>query len=139
FGLGTVPELRSWGSAGSEQRLARIWNPAEFACFDPVPDELATPAFREAVRMTAQAWGDEAAAKVRRICVGAAKQLSKPAADVIQRPARSFVVFAADLDADDADPAVRRTVPASTRRTLEQLADEATPPPDPAASRGGGR
>jgi hypothetical protein len=121
LGLGTVAELHAWGGQGSEDRLTRMWNPAEFACFDAAPAEIDTPAFQEAFRTTSQAWRDKGTAKIRRICRDLAASLVDPARDALADAGDPFVAFAAEIDSDESDPSVRKTVPKPVRAALERL------------------
>jgi A nuclease family of the HNH/ENDO VII superfamily with conserved AHH len=123
LGIGTTADLARWGSSGSADRMERMWNPAEFRCFDPEPAELNAEAFAHAYRVSAQTWGADTPARIRKICLDAARALKN------QEPpfgtAETFVVFATDLEIADLDANVRKLAQGQARRDVEKLDVEA--------------
>jgi hypothetical protein len=125
LGLGTVRERDAWCSlhgSGAELR-SYLWNPAEFACFDPVPDELVDdPALQDAYALLRQDWelgaNDREPAMTLRRC--AKKLLATDWTDVLT-PAPHFAVFVIGDELDDSlNRQLRKTVAADIQRGIEQ-------------------
>ena len=125
LGLGTVAERDAWRAlhgSGAEFR-SYIWSPVEFACFDPIPDELVgDPALDDAYALLRQDWelaqNDREPATTLRRC--AKKLLAIDWSDVLTTaPHFAVFVIADELD-DSLSRQLRKTVPADLQRTIER-------------------
>jgi hypothetical protein len=124
-GLGTVQELRDWRdrhAPGFELR-ARIWNPAEFACFDPTPAELVgDAALEDAYALLRQDWEvadneREPAATLRRCARTLLHANWTPGLNA----ADYFCVFVIANEIDDTlSQQLRKAVPADSQRLIER-------------------
>jgi hypothetical protein len=119
LGLGTTAELARWGRPGSVDRIHVMWNPAEFACFDPAPAELNTPSLAAAYRVTSQSWGAKTAEKIRAACLVAAGELADDNLGIAV--AEPFVVYAVDLELVDLERNFRKLGMTRVRKSIESL------------------
>lgn len=125
LGLGTVRELRAWRERhrpGFELR-SMVWNPAEWTCFDPAPQELAgSEALEDAFALLNRDWElsettREPAVTLRRAAAG----LSPDTLMVRTDTATPFVVFVMADELDDSlSRRLRKTISAATQRTIER-------------------
>lgn len=118
LGIGTVDGLEAWGPPGSADRVDRMWNPAEFACFDPLPPELNTPDLAESYRVTAQQWASATPDKIRAKCLALAAELKSRQLDLL--PADQCVVYATDLELMDLEANFRKLGLTRVRRAIEK-------------------
>jgi hypothetical protein len=125
LGLGTVRELRDWrqrGAPGFELR-SWIWNPAEFACFDPLPAELVgDAALDDAYALLRQDWelaeNEREPATTLRRC---AKHLLEVDWSAALTAAGCFCVFVVADELDDTlSRQLRKTVAAQQQRLIER-------------------
>lgn len=116
LGLGTVDDLHRWGPPGSQDRRDRMWNPAEFAIFDPEPDELVAGALGGALAVLEQEGRD-----ATRLFRAVARSLRDEKTDLVRTPVEGFTVLAVDLELSRIDAALREAVPAAARRRIEVL------------------
>lgn len=125
LGLGTVKELAAWrarhGSGGELRSYA--WNPAEFAHFDPLPQELTgDPNLDDAYALLNHDWelGEtdrEPAATLRRC---AKTLLATDWSSVLTTHPRFAVFVVADELDDTLTKQLRATVPADLQRAIER-------------------
>ncbi|WP_272476774.1 hypothetical protein [Baekduia alba] len=118
LGIGTTAELQGWGEASASDRMDRMWNPAEFRCFDPEPMELNTGALADAYRVTARSWGSRTPEKIRAACLSVARYLRELTLPLSS--AKSFVVYATDLELVDLDANFRKLGATGVRRVIEK-------------------
>lgn len=114
LGIGTAADLERWGPG----RTDRMWNPAEFPCFDPEPAELNTPDLTEAYRVTAQQWGSDTPDKIRTKCLALAAELKDR--QLALRQADEFVVYATDLELVDLKANLRKLGQTRARKAIEK-------------------
>jgi hypothetical protein len=118
LGIGTLDDLEAWGPPGSAGRADRLWNPAEFPCFDPEPAELNTPELAEAYRVTAQQWGSATPDKIRAKCLAAASELEIDQLSLSR--ADHCLIYAIDLELVDLEANLRKLGQTRTRRAIEK-------------------
>lgn len=118
LGIGTVDDLEAWGPPGSIDRADRMWNPAEFGCFDAEPAELDTPGLAEACRVTAQHWGSATPDKIRAKCLAVAAELQN--AQLALTEAEKCVVYATDVELVDLEANFRKLGQTRMRKAIEK-------------------
>jgi hypothetical protein len=114
LGVGTVSERESWGPSGSPERKDMMWNPAEFACFDPEPDELNTEELTAAYRTTAQLWGFKSPERIRKTCLTATEAVS------LDTSGQAVVVYCTDTELTDLDRNARKLRITPAMRAMER-------------------